>query len=182
MAFSAANLGGVADPRLDSGDADAIGTHRDSIIHEQPPGYEGNAHGIGPPETHGHNTIYLDSTISFEAYHYWAQRAREFESHLSTNYGLTGLLSVVGFGKKQDQAELSSDSPDIKHVADAKDDSDPDSSRKASTEKNDESMNVTATNGVEKYGVTEAEWETAQRAGRTATWGAIFYLITTGMH
>ena len=30
-----------------------------------------------------------------------------------------------------------------------------------------------------RYGVSEAEWEQAQRATRTATWGSIFYLITT---
>ena len=29
------------------------------------------------------------------------------------------------------------------------------------------------------YGVSESEWEHAQRATRTATWGSIFYLITT---
>jgi len=29
------------------------------------------------------------------------------------------------------------------------------------------------------HGITEAEWETAQRATRTATWGSVFYLITT---
>ena len=37
----------------------------------------------------------------------------------------------------------------------------------------------TKTTTTDKYGVTEAEWETAQRAARTASWGAIFYLITT---
>jgi amino acid permease len=31
----------------------------------------------------------------------------------------------------------------------------------------------------DSWGVTESEWEQAQRAGRTATWGSIFYLITT---
>lgn len=31
----------------------------------------------------------------------------------------------------------------------------------------------------DQYGVSETEWERAQRATRTATWGTIFYLITT---
>lgn len=30
-----------------------------------------------------------------------------------------------------------------------------------------------------RYGVTESEWEQANRATRTATWGTMFYLITT---
>jgi hypothetical protein len=31
----------------------------------------------------------------------------------------------------------------------------------------------------DKYGVAPAEWEQAQHAARTASWAAIFYLITT---
>jgi hypothetical protein len=31
----------------------------------------------------------------------------------------------------------------------------------------------------DKYGIAPAEWAKAQRAARTASWGAIFYLITT---
>lgn len=30
-----------------------------------------------------------------------------------------------------------------------------------------------------RFGVTESEWEQANRATRTATWGTMFYLITT---
>jgi hypothetical protein len=58
---SGANLGGVADSRLGD-EVDYIGTtdeHRGGISHE-----------IGAPDPHGHNTIYLDSSITFENYHY----------------------------------------------------------------------------------------------------------------
>ncbi len=58
---SGANLGAVADPRLGD-EVDYIGT-----IDE---GRGGISHEIGAPDTHGHNTIYLDSSITFENYHY----------------------------------------------------------------------------------------------------------------
>ena len=58
---SGANLGAVADPRLGD-EVDYIGTTDE--------GRGGISHEIGAPDTHGHNTIYLDSSITFENYHY----------------------------------------------------------------------------------------------------------------
>lgn len=37
----------------------------------------------------------------------------------------------------------------------------------------------TATSGPPDYTVSDTEWMRASRAARTATWGAVFYLITT---
>lgn len=58
---SGANLGAVADPRLGD-EVDYLGTTDE--------GRGGISHEIGAPDTHGHNTIYLDSSITFENYHY----------------------------------------------------------------------------------------------------------------
>ncbi|RAH48923.1 putative amino acid transporter [Aspergillus brunneoviolaceus CBS 621.78] len=100
---------------------------------------------------HGSGNIYLDSSISFENYLFWAKRSREFEKHIRTdNQGFQQLWNVMlGRASK----ETASPAPRI----------------------------VDSTTEKQKgpYGITETEWELAQRAARTATWGSIFYLITT---
>jgi hypothetical protein len=58
---SGANLGAAADPRLGD-EVDYIGTTDE--------GRGGIPDDIGAPDPHGHNTIYLDSSITFENYHY----------------------------------------------------------------------------------------------------------------
>ena len=50
---------------------------------------------------------------------------------------------------------------------------------KAVTEKADRDSQASQQAKVDKYGITEDEWYNAQRAVRTATWGSVFYLITT---
>ncbi|GAB7353447.1 hypothetical protein MBLNU459_g3911t1 [Dothideomycetes sp. NU459] len=162
--ISGANLGGVADPRMGA-DADAIGTtaeHRGSI-----------SDAVMAPDPHGHNNIYLDDSISFENYHYWANRSREFEKHIRTdNVGFAQLGHLL-IGKKipDKQPELVSDSPDAGSAYNEK-----------SNEANEKDPKAGVSNPSApqpRYGVTEHEWEQAQRATRTATWGSIFYLITT---
>lgn len=174
--MGAANLGGSADPRLNSVAVDDIGTRRDSLIHH-----------LGPPNANGHNTIYLDSSITFEDYRWWAARAREFEKSIPANAGFTSLMQVIGLGASNKKAELH---PDVPHS---------DSDRDVSNEKDDVTKSAgdvdlstgghdnpppyakppTGTSSAGNYAVTEAEWAQAQRAGRTASWGAIFYLLTT---
>ncbi len=173
MAAPFGGMGGVADPRIDGKDIDAIGTRHDSIIHS-----------YGPPDTHGHSTIYVDSSISFENYRWWAQRAREYEKTIPANAGITGFFQVFLGSKKEKPTQLPADATGAESTGEKK--SDPD--REQSSEKtglggaDDAGAFVagpTKTNTTDKYGVTEEEWETAQRAARTASWGAIFYLITT---
>ena len=88
--MNAANLG-VADPRLGH-EPDAIGTtqeHRASISAQ-----------VAPPDLHGHRSIYLDSSIKFEDYHYWANRSREVEKHFEVgNLGFAGIFNLL-IGKK----------------------------------------------------------------------------------
>ena len=155
---SAASLDGVADPRLGD-EADAIGTideHRGGVSDE-----------IAAPDPHGHNTIYLDNSITFENYHYWANRSRAFEKHIRTdNAGLAQIGNML-IGRKIQHEQPIVDGPQSAPAAAM--------AEKASNhDQGNESANEKAGgNGVAEWshGITEAEWEQAQRATRTATWG-----------
>lgn len=162
--ISPADAGGVVDARTGS-ISSAIGTSHDPIIKE-----------LAAPDSHGHNTIYLDSSISFENYHWWANRSREAEKNISTNAGLKQIFNVM-LGKKIREEEV----PATHIVADGEDTRGHNSSNeKYATEKHDSDDNSKdAQRNVDHWGVTESEWEQANRATRTATWGTIFYLITT---
>lgn len=155
--LSAANVGGIADPRFGD-EADAIGTtkeHRGSISQQ-----------VAPPDLHGHRSIYLDTSIKFEDYHYWANRSREVERHIKVgNLGLAGVANLL-LGKKNKPEEITqaSTSGEDSPVGDEKQPVDEKGIRNTKTD---------------KWGITETEWEQAQRATRTATWGSVFYLITT---
>ena len=163
--LSAANLGAIADPR--SGDeADAIGTtneHRASISHQ-----------VAPPDLHGHRTIYLDSSIKFEDYHYWANRSREVEKHIQVgDLGFAGILNLLVGKKTKHEAISTPGQSDSSPAPSTKDEKQPIDEKQPADEK--------AIKGerTDRWGITETEWEQAQRATRTATWGSIFYLITT---
>ena len=165
---SAANLGGIADARLGD-EADAIGTnyeHRGSISHDIP-----------PPDLHGHKTIYLDSSVTFEDYHYWANRSREFEKHIRTdNVGLRQIGNLL-IGKKIKNSEPALDFTQEKSPGNGSSDNGSDENKEVNVpEKAVNAKDVRGDAGGGKYGVTEAEWETAQRATRTATWGEIHSL------
>ena len=84
---SAANLGGVAGGRLED-EVDTIGItneHRGSI-----------SHCVSLPDLHDHMTIYLDSSVTCEDYHYWANRSCEYEKHIRTdNAGLRQIDNLI---------------------------------------------------------------------------------------
>lgn len=163
MAFAqAANIGGVEDVRIDKDNklSEQIGTSSDPIIEK-----------LGPADTHGHNTIYLDSSIPFEGYHWWAARSRAIEKYIPANGGYSQILNIM-LGKKPKEIDPSEGVPP--------------SVRPSASEKQPGGVagkfhnDVNAYTGkVDRWGIEESEWERAQRAGRTATWGAVFYLITT---
>lgn len=155
--LSGANLGGD--------EADHIGMaqeHKEGIPDE-----------ITPPDTHGHNTIYLDNSITFENYHYWANRSRQFEKHIRTdNVGLRQLANLV-LGRKvpAEQPALDVSQNDVSPAATEKV-SDNDNKHGPSDEKTSgDGAIASSSGGGWQHGVTEAEWEQAQRATRTATWG-----------
>lgn len=173
--ISAANVGGIADPRLGP-EADTIGTaeeHPESSLHgSDPPVYEGSKeHDIPAPVLHGPGSIYLDSSITFESYHYWANRSREIEKNIPTdNVGLSQVGKLM-IGKKPQGTPPQSSAPNTSNA-----------NGKAAGEKarpGSSSSTAKSDDATDNWGVTESEWEQAQRAARTATWGSIFYLITT---
>jgi len=157
---SAAGLGGVADPRLGH-EADDIGTTRRRSA-------EVRAGVLSAPDGTNH---YGDTSIPFESYHFWARRSREAEKHIPTsNAGYSGIINMI-LGKKSD-AQIKADHTGAEITA------------VPLGEKEKEGAPGVASAGnvspnEDRYGVTEEQWETAQRASRTATWGAVFYLITT---
>lgn len=159
MISSTAAVDDIADLRR-STRHDAIGTgadHHESIID------------AGPVELNGRDSIYLDSSIKFEDYHFWAKRSREYEKTIRTdNKGLAQVLGVFG-GRK------------TKHNVASLDHSIASPGSNGDFELLTKQTEVVDAYPMEasKYGITEAEWETAQRVTRTATWGSIFYLITT---
>ncbi|OQE44628.1 hypothetical protein PENCOP_c002G07913 [Penicillium coprophilum] len=118
---------------------------------------EGTVSVSQPSALDGKQSIYSDSTITFENYAYWAKRSREVEKNISTD--------DAGFAYWRKRLFRKSEAPVQNSSAVAE------SSAKHTSTTNDST--------ADGWGITETEWEQAQRAGRTATWGSIFYLITT---
>jgi hypothetical protein len=161
MAGILSPAGTGVDARTNSVSGD-IGTSHDPIVSE-----------IAAPDTHGHNTIYLDSSISFENYHWWANRSREAEKLITTDAGLKQIFKVM-IGKTIRKEE----SPPVRIVDDDahKNESTTGPEKQAEEKVHDDSSSKEAretrrTSGKDEWGVTEKEWETANRATRTATWG-----------
>ncbi|PWY81746.1 hypothetical protein BO94DRAFT_536947 [Aspergillus sclerotioniger CBS 115572] len=180
--ISAANLGGVADPRLGD-EADIIGTEDEHhVTIERPSGHA--LHTIPAPVMHGKDSIYLDSKITFENYLFWAERSRNVEKHIRTDdKGLQQLGNVL-IGRKikpePPQPVLETEKTSEKDVSEKQPaPQDEQTSEKAGSEKQSPPAYEATEGKVDKYGISETEWEQAQRAARTATWGSIFYLITT---
>jgi hypothetical protein len=124
---------------------------------------------VSPPVSYGTESIYLDTRITFENYAYWANRSREVEKSLSAvDAGYSGLGSLL-LGNKA--ATIPSRSQKVLVMTD-------NAKKKSDLPATDE---TTTTNASDGCGITESEWEQAQRAVRTATWGSIFYLIATDL-
>jgi hypothetical protein len=104
-----------------------------------------------------------DHTVTFEEYHHYANltRAAEDQHHLQTSpTEKKGIWSII-FPSKS-----------YKHS--------PRNTANTSDEKIDkEGEGAVATTGSSGYLVSDGDWINASRAMRTATWSAVFYLITT---
>jgi len=122
--------------------------------------------------------LYVDSSITFEDYHYWAGISRNEErSFAAVNAGLGGVWKMM-LGKSNETKYISgttaSEPAAVPSTAiDEKDLSDTDKAG----EKGSPPDYSAATES--RYGITDTEWDRAQRALRNATWGSVFYLITT---
>jgi hypothetical protein len=104
-----------------------------------------------------------DHTVTFEEYHYYANLTRAAEDREQLESSPTeskGIWSTI-FPSKS-----------YKHS--------PTNTANTSDEKIDKegegAVAITASNG---YPVSDEDWINASRAMRTATWSAVFYLITT---
>lgn len=152
-----ANVGGVADPRLGK-EADALPNKEYGIdgLSEAAPPYSG---GTVEGQYVGH-----DKNISFEEYHYYANWTRSYEKTLSTSGRGLASMKTMFVGKKNGSAPVEDTgangfSDAAAGLGDAAGGHQP---------------------GMQEFGViSEYEWHHASRAARSATWGAVFYLITT---
>ncbi|PYH40690.1 putative amino acid transporter [Aspergillus saccharolyticus JOP 1030-1] len=189
--ISAANLGGIADPRLGN-EADLIGTEAEhGVVIEDHTGHPQHGkhrslHTISAPVMHGKDTIYLDKSISFENYLFWAKRSREVEKHIRTdNQGLQQWWNLMlGRGTRNTTPApqiVDSTVQEKSPVADGAMAAAGDEKVRPEKEDSNTAGDQHGHDGgrVDQYGILETEWEQAQRAARTATWGSIFYLITT---
>lgn len=103
-----------------------------------------------------HADFGYDPTVKFEEYLYYAKWTRDYEKTLSTKgRGMSSFLSVLG-GKKQTVVVS-------------------DTSEPVAAPGGEKKETPTDSFGV----ISDYEWHHASRAARTATWGAVFYLITT---
>ncbi|KAK5116851.1 hypothetical protein LTR85_009111 [Meristemomyces frigidus] len=163
-----ANVGGVADPRLGN-EPDYIGSSYDTPTHAPAKGDVRRA-----------SLVYTDSSIPFEEYLWWAGKSREYEKSLSTSStGIQGVIQMMIGQKKtakedhiigvppKSGLEQPSALPDKAAHADGE------SPNEKSSRASDSSPQT------DQYGISHDEWYNAQRAVRTATWGSVFYLITT---
>lgn len=94
-----------------------------------------------------------DSSVSFEEYNYYAQLSRAEEDTYTDHDSERGWLSVIFPSKSDTGAQVAAGEKDP-----------------ATTNTSDSAVAAA---------VTDEEWANASRALRTATRGAIFYLITT---
>jgi hypothetical protein len=121
------------------------------------------AHKHGPsssspavPETKAPTTqLQHNPAVTIEEYMYWAAITRREESNFPKIKG--PVSSLLGFGKSRSEAALT-------QILEA--------TSNAPMYEMQHSKPASAT-------VSDAEWQQAQRAARTAGWAAIFYLIST---
>ena len=130
-----------------------------------------SVHNLPPPVVKGSGSIYLDSSITFENYVYWAKRSREIEKTISTADAGFAHLGKIILRKKISEASASTQAQIQEQDAPVT----AESNEKNPTTPAHETNNDITRDG---WGITETEWEHAQRALRTATWGSIFFLIT----
>ncbi|KAL9623759.1 MAG: hypothetical protein Q9160_001990 [Pyrenula sp. 1 TL-2023] len=98
-----------------------------------------------------------DPSVTFEEYHYYARltRAGEEQRHIESAAPKQGILKTI-FPPKSSEA---TDAPNRNGSIDEK------------------VLNIN--NAAQRMEISDDEWANASRAMRTATWAAIFYLITT---
>jgi hypothetical protein len=113
----------------------------------------------------------VDSTVTYEEYVYWAKLEREMEAEenktFQAEHGSPLLTSIKNTfskeGRRKTKAEKEARLQALAQVVEKKPES---NTRDASPDEN-------------PLKVSDAEWRNAARALRTASWGQMFFLITT---
>lgn len=124
----------------------------------------------------------VDPTVTFEEYVYWAEVEREIEHEDNKKFnakrGPRNLTNIIkgrfstGKSDEQKQAEQEQERRERERAAQSLDED------KRTDDKH--MMHVAAPGSPnDAIRVTDEEWRTAARALRTASWGTIFYLVTT---
>jgi hypothetical protein len=109
-----------------------------------------------------------DPSVTIEEYFYWAKITREQQR--STPAVKTPARKFLSFGKRDAVSSTITGSDPTKSGH----------GNKGLGTATDEKTNDAETPAISRPSVvTEEEWMQASRAARTATWGSIFYLITT---
>lgn len=108
----------------------------------------------------------LDPNVTLEEYMYWAKIERQLEEEENNQYVLERGPLTVG---KVIKNRFSKGNHNVSEKSGAQN----------SPQVEGEKGMVASTPSDSSLVVTDEEWRTAARALRTATWGTIFYLITT---
>ena len=126
-----------------------------------------------------------DPNVSFEEYLYWAQVSRADERYEDPNHDYTFFGKVIK-KSRHPPAGSAADLPTAPPAAATKgENGGVDFSEKGSGEEKDMAVEGAAagrrgpSSEQQHLPITDDEYVTASRALRTATWGAVFYLITT---
>lgn len=131
----------------------------------------------GDPREPVQNSTYIrpqhrkphDSSVSFDEYYYYAKLAREEEDSLAEkDIGDTTIMSLILPSKSAKGHVVPEPAVTNDEKAGSGDEKIP------TTGQDMHDMEVS-----DRMHITDAEWSNASRAMRTATWAAIFYLITT---
>lgn len=190
-----ANLGGVDDPRQSEA-VDHIGEEDDTDFpNSELPAYD--ARPEPSVQRNGSMDMYTDTSILFEEYHWWAKVSREYETHLKADKGFSALFQVLTGKKTKTEGLPGLIADNNTSITGTPSDQNVEPTSKKARDNGDNSGGSDRSNGKEntpgdnslttwngqpsanKYGISEDEWFNAQRSVRTATWGSIFYLITT---
>ena len=120
-----------------------------------------------------------DTNVSFEEYHYWAKISRADERYEDPNHDYTVFGKVLKKSRHPPAtAELAEATAAVSGDATTTDKSGSDE-KVGDKELMNEADKDAQRQGSRAFMVTDEEYVTASRAVRTATWGAVFYLITT---
>lgn len=114
-----------------------------------------------------------DPTVSFQEYDYWAKIERQEEKAAEIKYN--EMMGPWSF-KKMIKGRFSKG---VHHETKKREEEDRRQQAIVSMENVTDDKGLAQDPNVSDRSDLEAEWRTAARALRTATWGSIFYLVTT---